>query len=116
MSRSVSWLVRRAPAPTTPIGSNEIVAVLAAHFVITGFCLQCSSASGSSRLWRGWRLSHAGILAAVLFMVAHVKFSPFSVEMWQLGASSGLLVRRVRPRAESPVGSDHGNGDRLSVG
>jgi membrane protease YdiL (CAAX protease family) len=94
------WLVQRAPTPNTPISSGEIVAVLAAHFVITGFTQEIlfrgfvmtyllNQWNGGYE-WKGWRLSHAGILATLLFMLAHVKLSPFSVELWQLAASLGL--------------------------
>jgi membrane protease YdiL (CAAX protease family) len=94
------WLVQRAPTPTTPISAGGIVAVLVSHFVITGFTQEIlfrgflitylSTQWRGGYEWRGWRLTSAGVLSTGLFMLAHVKWSPLSAEIWQLLASAGL--------------------------
>lgn len=94
------WLVQRASTPTTPIHPGQMVAVLVSHFVITGFTQEIlfrgfmmtylASQWRDGYQWNGWRLSHAGLWATGLFVLAHVKFMPPYIELWQLAASLGL--------------------------
>jgi membrane protease YdiL (CAAX protease family) len=120
------WLVHRAPAPATPITGSEIAAVLISHFVITGLTqeilfrafamtyLACNWRGGWE--WRGWRLSHAGLLATMLFMLAHVKFAPPYFALWQMIAAFGLglyyavLFDRTRSILGPALSHNYSNG------
>lgn len=109
-------LVQIAPQPTTPITNAELTAVLLAHFVITGATqellfrgfvmtyLMTHWRGGWS--WRNWKLSHAGVLATLLFMLAHVKFSAPYFEPIQLIASGvlGLYYAVLFERTRSLLG------------
>jgi uncharacterized protein len=117
------WLVQRAPVPTTPITVSEMTAVLVSHFVITGFTQEIlfrgfvmtylSNQWKGGYEWKGWRLSSAGILSAVLFMLAHVKLSPLSVEVWQLAVSFvlGLYYAILFERTKSLLGPSLSHND-----
>jgi membrane protease YdiL (CAAX protease family) len=69
-------LMERQPMPTTPISTSQIVAVLLTHFLVIGFTQEVLfRAFAMGMLQQHWRRA-AGLIAALLFMLAHVKFSP----------------------------------------
>lgn len=120
------WLVQRAPAPTTPIRPAEIAAVLAAHFLITGLTQEIlfrgfvmtflSTHWRAGSTWKGWTLSHAGLWSTLLFVLAHVKFSPPYFQPWQLAASFALglyyavLFERTRSLLGPALSHNYSNG------
>lgn len=73
----VQYLLMDAqPAPTTAISTGQIVAVLLAHFFVIGFTQEVLfRAFTMGMLTQHWPKA-AGLIAAVIFTLAHVKFSP----------------------------------------
>jgi uncharacterized protein len=120
------WLVQRAPAPTTPITPGQMAAVLVSHFVINGFTQEIlfrgfamtylSNRWRGGYEWKGWRLSHAGLIATALFIAAHVKFVPPYFQLWQLVAALGLglyyavLFERTRSLLGPALSHNYSNG------
>jgi membrane protease YdiL (CAAX protease family) len=92
-------LVETAPRPTVAISVPEIVAVLLTHFLIIGFTQEVLFRgfvmTFLRRQWPGeLRIARlevpvAGILATVIFVLAHVKLSPPWIWPAQLGFAAG---------------------------
>lgn len=70
------WLMQRQPKPGAPITPEEIAIVLFAHFFVISFTQEV--------LFRGFAMGilhqqwprSAGLWAAIIFTLAHVKFAP----------------------------------------
>lgn len=123
-------LMDEQPAPTAPITTMEIAAVLVSHFVIIGFTQEALfrgfAMTFLARRWRGvvrlrWvELPTAGIWAAAIFALAHVKPSPPYVWPAQLGFAFafGLLYAVMYHRTRSLLGPSlaHGYSNTSFVG
>jgi membrane protease YdiL (CAAX protease family) len=71
-------LMDAQPAPTTSITTGQIVAVLLTHFFVIGFTQEVLFRAFAMGMLRQHWPKTAGLIAAVIFTLAHVKFSsPF---------------------------------------
>jgi membrane protease YdiL (CAAX protease family) len=105
-------LMERQPVPTTPISASQIVAVLLTHFLIIGFTQEVLfRAFAMGMLQQHWRRA-AGVIAAFLFMLAHVKLSPpyFWPEQLALSFVFGCLYALMYTRTGSLLGPSLAHG------
>jgi membrane protease YdiL (CAAX protease family) len=105
-------LMERQPVPTTPISTSQIVAVLLTHFLVIGFTQEVLfRAFAMGMLQQHWRRV-AGVIAALLFMLAHVKFSPpyFWPEQLVLAFVFGCLYALMYSRTQSLLGPSLAHG------
>jgi membrane protease YdiL (CAAX protease family) len=115
-------LAENAPRPTTAISTVEIVVVLLTHFLIIGFTQEVLFRGFVMTFLRGqwpgelrfarWQVPVTGILATVIFVLAHVKLSPPWIWPAQLGfaAGYGLLYAVAFHRTGSLLGPSLAHG------
>jgi membrane protease YdiL (CAAX protease family) len=109
----VQYLLMDAqPAPTTSISTSQIVAVLLTHFFIIGFTQEVLfRAFAMGMLAQQWPKA-AGLAAAVIFTLAHVKFSPPFVWPAQIAEAFvfGLAYAYMYQRTGSLLGCSLAHG------
>ena len=106
------WLMNRQPAPTTALDAWEIAAILLTHFLVIGFTQEVLfRAFAMGMLQQHWPRS-AGVLAAVIFTLAHVKFAPPYIWPEQLAIAFvfGLAYAAMYSRTTSLLGPSIAHG------
>lgn len=106
----------QAPPPGSTISPQDQVAVLLYLFTLCsvgqevlfrGFAIPWLRQRWDGHWGHGWlRISHAGLLSAVIFMLAHVRPSPPHFDMYQLAVSLalGLVYAKLFERTGSLLG------------
>lgn len=109
-------LMGKAPAPASALTPAAVVAILATHFLVIGATQEVLFRgfvmgfleNRWPAIYRagGWELPLRGLLAAVIFMLAHVKpFPPFFwPEQLALSLGFGLLYAIIYHRTRSLLG------------
>jgi membrane protease YdiL (CAAX protease family) len=105
-------LMDRQPVPAEPITGIEIAAVLFTHFVVIGFTQEVLFRAFSMTMLKATWPIGAGVWAAVIFTIAHVKFAPPYFWPAQLAFAFvfGLLYAFMFHRTSSLLGPSIAHG------